>query len=451
MVGLLCAGLLLAGCARLPSPTPRPQAAPVLAVASATPAAPASPAIPAQPAPADLELPSQRTLPTPTPYLPDLTPPPGGWIAYLTLEPANRLALASPDGTRRVVLDELGPVSGFSWSPDGQRLAVLQRGDWLALISLAGPGIVQVSDSVWSRPAPGCAWSRDGQTLAYIRRGPVGMNGAAEYSICLYDVATEQTAATPIRPKRFAEWGCVAGEAAPPLVPLLHGLEATLQVWDVAAGQVVAAFAHSDTGLQGNGAGHAALWMPDGRGLVFARMELDRAPVEVLQRWPVMDVVVRTSLYYPSSLALWQVGSGVAQTVLEAEARRRLWPEGWLPDGRLEVRVMEWARERYEPGEARGPEQVSYRYFRVAEGGGLEAVGTADVPWWAGGQLQARLGWPLDPMGELYRACVAPDGVTVALTQRCPGEAKGGCIALWQGEGEPVLLAEGHDPQWQPG
>jgi len=48
---------------------------------------------------------------TPTPSLfpatfPDLTPPPGGWIAFLT--PEEHLALISPDGSRLVELTEQG-------------------------------------------------------------------------------------------------------------------------------------------------------------------------------------------------------------------------------------------------------------------------------------------------------------------------------------------------------
>jgi hypothetical protein len=74
--------------------------------------------------------------PTPTPSfpgLPDLTPPTGGWIAFET--PEERLALISPDGSRRVPLIEEGAVESFAWSPDGRWLAFI-RGGQLTLLSL---------------------------------------------------------------------------------------------------------------------------------------------------------------------------------------------------------------------------------------------------------------------------------------------------------------------------
>jgi Tol biopolymer transport system component len=61
------------------------------------------------------------------------TPPTGSWIAFET--PEERLALISPDGSRRVPLIEEGTVESFAWSPDGRWLAFI-RGGQLTLLSL---------------------------------------------------------------------------------------------------------------------------------------------------------------------------------------------------------------------------------------------------------------------------------------------------------------------------
>lgn len=389
-------------------------------------------------APPEPGIPDRRAYPTPTPKLPDLTPPPDGWIAYLT--PERHLALAAPDGSRHVTLSALGPVSAAIWSPGGHWLAYAHRAG-LTLISMeTRPRLVPVADALWRDPV----WSGDGRFLAYIYPRPPSGTRPRRYEIHLFDVSAARTIMATTQGLGHSEWSSLCGILNPPLVPVFDRFEGTLCIWDVQAGSIVATFPSEDTRWGELDSACPAIWLPAGDGLIFPLAELGQKEIELPGNPPEVGGPGYTSLRL-ASLAIWKVGEQAPHVLLNARERQRYWPEGWLPDGRLEVSVMEWSRDRYELGVPRGPEHIDYRYFRLSENGWPQETDAQGIPWWAGGGLRVTLGLPQAPQGTLGRWQVGPDGETVVFEQKADG-----CLYTYRGEGEPVLLAAGYDPRWQP-
>jgi hypothetical protein len=105
------------------------------------------------------------TLTTSGSVLPDLTPPPRGWIAFKT--PEEHLALIAPDGSRGVTVTEQAQVGSFAWSPDGRSLAFVRDGQLMLLsiedthvVPLTGPGTIRSTELAWSRDSTEVASER---------------------------------------------------------------------------------------------------------------------------------------------------------------------------------------------------------------------------------------------------------------------------------------------------
>jgi Tol biopolymer transport system component len=94
---------------------------------------------------------------------------------------ANKLVVAWPDNLAKEVLLASSTISGPSWSPDGQKLAVIyckdpDGGTRLAVINPDGTGRTDLLQLTASRCAPDAgpsiAWSPDGTKIAFV--GPSG-------------------------------------------------------------------------------------------------------------------------------------------------------------------------------------------------------------------------------------------------------------------------------------
>ncbi len=391
-------------------------------------------------------LPPTTVSPSPVVVLPEVSPPPDGWIAYRT--PEGRLALVSPDGSQRVCCltwtSQQGELLGYVWSPDGRRIA-LTLGSYytpLALISLedshfttlAPPGAVD----------PSFTWSQDGRYLAYLwrtdpqeERPPLALR---VMDLTTGEMVTVTTFSNQLLPD--PEVPALCPQAFPyPLLPVCMGPGVcVLNIWDVQTGQKVATPGVISLGRE-------YVWLPGGEGLFLTKAKAG----EVIKREDVEDETIRMT-----DLAFWRRGDEAPRVVLQASKRQSYEPVQWLSDGRLVVRVMEWEKDEYDgPAE---PERVEYRLFAVDEAGGIrEAEG--GWPWWAADGFLKRLAWVATglpegdriPRGRLGEWEVGPDGVTVIFTWHWfEGDEFMSAIYLWRGEGEPMRLAMGTGPQWQP-
>lgn|GEM_PF-1429685 len=381
---------------------------------------------------------------TPTPSLvpftfPDLTPPPGGWIAFRT--PEGHLALVSPDTSRSISVTERGKVTDSAWSPDGRWLAFIANmggstGGQLALVSLESSCLIPLT-----RPGtvtPGLTWSQDSRSLVCLYK----MNPERDRSplaLRLFDVSTHQvvTLTTYSNSLSKGDIPALCPQAFPrQLLPvyLVGGRSwGSVEVRDSRVGTKVAELgpvSHCNH-----------LWLPGGEGLIFPKVEFAK---EGLRQEGVQEEII-----YPVSLALWRVADEAPVVILEGTKQQSYFPVRWLPDGRLMVRVLEWEKEEYE-GPA-WPEHVEYRFFYVDEGEEFQAAGAGGLPWWAAGGFEERLAATGLPRGEVIDWEVGPDEVTVIFTWRWKegGEFKS-AIYLWQGrDEEPVYLATGWYPRWQ--
>ena len=434
------------------SPPPSPLLPPSLSPSS-TPTQESTPAPFREESPEELEQALAPT-PTPTPSLfpstfPDLTPPPGGWIAFLTSE--GHLALISSDASRFIPLTEQGEVTYLAWSPDGHWLAFTinlgdYRGGQLALISLENSRLIPLT-----RPGevPGSlTWSQNSRSLAYFcytePEKEIGQVPArSPMALRVFDLSTHQVVTlTTYSNAMPAEIPSLCRQTFPfPFLAVEVGcfLGSSLQIWDTQAGKMVVEL--------GSGSHCKHLWLPEGQGIVFPKVELEK---EGIKREGVQE-----NILYPSSVSFWKVGDEAPVVVLEGVKKRGYFPVRWLPDGRLEVCVTHWEKEEYE-GPAQ-PERVEYRFFYVSEEGELREAGGSDLPWWAAGGFQERLlevhlPESISPaISSLSGWEVGPDGETVIFTWRWVVDEEGkSAIYLWQGEGEPMRLSMGECPRWQP-
>lgn len=386
--------------------------------------------------------PRARSTPCPAP-LPDLTPPRGGWIAFLT--PEDHLVLVSPDGTRQVSLADEGRVTCFSWSPDGRWLA-FSTSTRLLLASIERSQLVVVSEG---QRAGQCAvtWSQDSSHLAYLY-DLTSIQKSYGAEMRLYDLASGQTTTIGTYP-RPGETGEIAALCSQPfpstMLPVVEKVRGSLHIWDPATGKTVVSL-NSDgrvvEPLRSVGA-CTHLWLTGGKGLIFPRQETGKRPVRLSG--------VLGGTFYPVSLSLWMAGDDDPVTLLQAQEGQSYWPVRWLPDGRLEVLMTQWDKDKYDgPAE---PEHVQYRHYKVNEQGESCEASDGDLPWWAGGGLQKRLSQAglQPPQGRLGQWEVGADGETVVFAWARSGDGQEqGAVYLWRGEGEPVRLAMGYDPQWQP-
>lgn len=405
------------------------------------------------------------TTPAAAPEIPDLTPPAGGWLAFLTLD--DCLALISPDGSRAVPLCQLGKVDEFIWSPSGDWLAYQAHAGPVGLVSLKRSSVTIVDDGWWGH-CP--TWSQDSLSLAYLSAhwsgGQAAQAAGALPTVALrvYELASGQALTVTTIPD-LARGGIPQLYPQPfpaHLVPVSYANNigsGNLYIWDtqtgIQAGFVTIAGTSWDVQTSKRGGvvnivgACSYLWLPGGKGLLFAREDLDKKPVVL--PW------TQNASRYPQSLMLWRPGEASPTLLLEAAERQTLRPVGWLPDGRLEVCVRQWDRESYDqpPGT---PEQVAYRYFNVSEGGELQETPAGELPWWAAGRVEAVAPAQLPgPAGQaspsLGRVQVSPDGTTVAFSWQWGfGQGSSALVAvyLWRGEGQPVRLTMGYGPQWQP-
>ena len=503
IVCLLALVFALIGCDGNYQPTSPPLTAPVVSPTTSRPTA--TPTIELTPFHED-PIEEKRAMltaePTPTltpgpgfPDLPDLTSPPGGWIAFQT--PEEHLSLISPDGSQRITVTEQVTVDSFGWSPDGRKLAFALDGQ-LSLISIEDSRFVSLTEQAgqirhfaWSpdghwvafiirqkgsrggqlnlvsienpRPIPltpldavrsiDLIWSRDSQHLAYLHS--LGKPDALRVlDITTRDAITVSTY-TNARPSEMA---FLSSQPFPfPLLGVAEaGFNRTVRIWDVRDRQVL-------TTIHPPSFRCHYLWLPHTPGLVFAREETEKPGIE----WTCLQATQvcmkgETKLRHPTSVVLWRmaedsVGDEAPTVVLEGEQKRHYYPTRWLPDGRLEVRVSHFEKTAYE-GPAQ-PARVTYRYLTVTEEGALREADGGDLPWWAAGGFTERF-----ETTDLYQEQtrenpmlpswnVGPDGetVTFAWTWRVEAEAWASAIYVWRGEGEPKRLAMGSSPQWQLG
>lgn len=360
--------------------------------------------------------------------LPDLSSPPDGWIAFRT--PQGLLGLVSPDGSRSVRLTEAGNVERFLWSPDGSRLALgLHSG--MSSVQLA---MVDIEDSrltsltALGTVEPDFTWSQDGRFLAYLwrldpqeARSPVALHVMDLTSGQVISVTTYSYSLIP-----EPEIPSLCPQAFPyPLLPVCmveSPGRCSLDIWNVQTSQKAAALGSIPH------CGH--VWLPTGEGLFIPRVEWGE---ERIKQIGVEDDI------YPLSLAWWRRGDEAPEVILRGTKRQSYRPVRWLSEGRLLFRAMAWEKDEYEgPAE---PERIEYRLLSVGENGRVQEI-EGDLPWWAAaGVLEqwAATWWE-----------VGPDEGTVIFTRWLEGEEGKSAIYLWRGEGEPVYLAEGMYPQWQP-
>lgn len=395
-------------------------------------------------------LPPTTVSPSPAVVLPDLSPPPDGWIAFRT--PEGRLALVSPDGSRyvRLTWTEQGEVLNYAWSPDGRQIAFTLDSYYLHGLPGVQLALVSLEDSRFITLIPPGAvdgsftWSQDGRFLAYLwqtnpqeARPPLALR---VMDLTTGQVITVTTFSNNLLPE--PEIPALCSQPFPyPLLPVYMAASASYDfpnIWDVQTGQEIAALGLSL---------HCRhVWLPTGEGLFFPKVERGEEGIRIEG--------VSEEIVYPISLALWRRGDEAPTVVLQASKRQSYEPVQWLSDGRLVVRVMEWEKDEYEgPAE---PERVEYRLFSVDEAGGIrEAEG--DLPWWAAIGLPERLAATGLPQGDqiprsrLGEWRVGPDDVTIGFTwQWFESNESKSAIYLWRGKGEPIHLAMGMGPQWQP-
>lgn len=391
--------------------------------------------------------PSTELAPSPSPSapaavlgIPDLTPPRGGWVAFLS--PEDCLTLASENGSRTLSLCQLGKVAKYSWSPNG---------DWLAYQTLAGPvGVISLRHSSavtvgdgWGLWEAQPAWSEDSQSLVYFSATyPGGAEGIpSALALRVFHVASGQTL-TVTTLTNLVHDGIPSLCAQPfpnPLLPLSYaGTEGGgLFILDVQMAKGVGAVDIAK--------GCSCLWAPGGKGLLFPRSDSNKKPI-LFPLAPQRDG-------HPTSLVLWKAGVITPTVLLDAGERQAYWPAGWLPDGRLEVRVEQYDKDTYYQAPAE-PEHVVYRYFRVSEAGELREVPQGEVPWWAAGRFEALIAGEFPgEEGQVVSLHVGPDGKTVAFAWQSEFSAdwyNHVAVYLWQGDGHPTRLAMGYDPHWQP-
>lgn len=392
--------------------------------------------------------------PTPTPSfpdLPDLTPPPEGWIAFRS--PEEQLSLISPDGSRRVSLIEEGSVDFFAWSPDGRSLAFVRDGQ-LTLLSIGDSRFIPLTPPGAIHRPTELRWSQDSRHLAYLHSLEKGSRPVAPDALRVLNVSTRQViTVSTYANTRPEEMAFLCSHLFP--FPLLGVKEACfsriVRIWDVRDRKVL-------TELSPPSFRCDYLWLPRTPGVVFAREETEKAGIEWTCLQDTQDCMKgETKVTHPTSLAVWRMaedsaGGEAPAVVLEGAQRRHYHPVRWLPDGRLEVRVDQFEKTAYE-GRAR-TERVTYRYLAVTEDRTLQEADGGDLPWWAAGgfeeafkttglyQEQTRER-PLMPGWE-----VGADGETVAFawSRRVSGKEQELAIYLWRGEGEPRRLAVGFSP-----
>jgi hypothetical protein len=384
------------------------------------------------------------------PDLPDLTPPPGGWIAFMT--PDEALALISPDGSRRIPLTAKGSIDAFQWSPDGRRLAFAWNGQ-LVLLSIGEARFVPLtSPGAISHRTSSFAWSHDSRHLAYLHSlDGEGYQPVAPDALRVLDVTTREpitvTTYSNTRPKEMA---ILPREPFP--FPLLAvktaGIPSLVNIWDIR-------FQTALTEIYGS----HYLWLPHAPAMVFIRMDTDKPGIE----WTCAEATQscpegETQTIHPTSLALWRMadgstGSEAPMVVLEGTQRQHCYPVAWLPDGRVEVRILHFEKTAYP--DAPQPERVTYRHLALSDEGILQEVASDNLSWWtAGGFEEAFTATELhqEHVEGPPRLSIAPDGEKAAFTWFSHiDEARSPVgIYVWDGSGEPVPIVAGWDPAWQP-
>ena len=128
-----------------------------------------------------------------------LTPAPGEeWVAFRSPRPDGRdgIFLARPDGSDRhqLVADLPFVQASPAWSPDGSRLAFIERNPDEALWVVDADGsdakeLVPPSDGCCGQDKPD--WSPDGTSIAFVRW--IGPEDAITTEIMLYEIDTGAT------------------------------------------------------------------------------------------------------------------------------------------------------------------------------------------------------------------------------------------------------------------
>lgn len=455
---LLVLAFALTGCEGKHRPSSTPTASPAASPTPLPPALQSTAATPArEPTPFREEPVEEKQIlltaePTPTPSfldLPDLTSPPGGWIAFKT--PEEHLTLISPDGSRRVSLTEQGEVGSFAWSPDGRWLAFTRWGQLILVsiehsrfIPLTPPGTIRFTE---------LTWSQDSHHLVYLHSLEKGNRPVAPDALRVLDIATRQAiTVSTYSNTRPDEMAVLCPQPFPfPVLPVGEAcFSRIVRLWDVQTREVLAEIYPASYYCD-------YLGLLKGKGIIFAKEETQKAGIESTCLQASQDCMKgETLIIHPTDLAVWRMGDEALTVLLEGTQNQHYDPTRWLPDGRLEVRVNHFEKTAYE-GPAR-PEYVTYRYFDVTGDGMLREAKSGDLPWWAAGGFQEAFKTtglyqeqtrdrPLIPGWE-----VGPDGETVTFgwSRQVSEEQWESAIYLWRGEGEPMRLSMGWYPQWQP-
>jgi hypothetical protein len=396
---------------------------------------------------------AEPTLTPAFPDLPDLAPPADGWIAFET--PEEQLALISPDGSRQARVIKEGKVRGFAWSPDGRSLAFVRNGQ-LTILSIEDARFTPLTPPGAIR-STGLTWSQDSRHLAYLYSLEKEGRPVAPDALRLLDVAArEAITVSSYANTRPDERAVLCPQPFPfPLLAVKEaGFSRSVRMWNVRDREVLAELYPPSFGC-------GYLWLPDMPGVIFAREEAEKPGIEWTCPEDTQDCIKgETRISYPTSVIVWQMGKdpagGEATTVvLEGTQKLHYHPTRWLPDGRLEVQVMQFEKTAYENRVQ--PQRVTYRYLVPTEDGTLREAESSDLPWWAAGGFEERF-----RATDLYREQngerlvvpgweVGPDGETVAFawSRQAGTEEWESAIYLWQGVGEPRYLTAGLYPQWQ--
>jgi dipeptidyl aminopeptidase/acylaminoacyl peptidase len=255
------------------------------------------------------------------------------------------------------------------------------------------------------------AWSPDGQTLAYISRQE--QSG----QVFLYSLSSQQ--AQPLGPVVDSNPHTVAWSADGLYLLLDSGTSviSTATTLDVSTGQVAQQL---EVELYA--------WSPHGHRLAFGRQHPLATPIPIESGSSI-------------DLAVLDVAQGTTLVVLEGSSTVLYTPRGWLPDGRLLYDRLDW-----DPATQMGKD--SLWTVTVDDTVGVPQPATNIPPQFDPAAVLARL--PADLQNSITGSFSwSSDGQWV-LFQTGEGALTVIYRFDWKTGGQPVRLADGSSPAWQP-